>query len=122
MAEDESFELYDLKVEWVGGDEPCWCGAKAGDYFTLQGEHIEFAPGTKWSIYTLAPLLPVLPAKQRETHANDWMTTDTELACPDPNCGARFRISRTGKRKFRHSETTAVRLDPNAGLGEKGRV
>ena len=44
------------------------------------------------------------------TDDNDWMTTDTEIACPDPNCGARFRISRTGKSAFRHSETTVVPL------------
>ncbi len=108
MANDE-FQLYDLKVEWVAGDRPCWCGAKAGDHFTLRGEHIEMPAGQRWSIYTLAPLLPLLPAKQRVTDANDWMTTDTDIACPDPNCGARFRITRDGIRTFRHSETTATK-------------
>lgn len=44
------------------------------------------------------------------THENDWMTTDAEIACPDPNCGARFRITRTQKSTFRHSETTVVPL------------
>jgi len=61
---------------------------------------------------TLAALLPLLPAKQRETHPNDWMTTDAEVACPDPYCGGRFRITRIGKRIFRHSEVTLVPLDP----------
>lgn len=110
MADDE-FELYDLKVEWMAGDRPCWCGAKAGDHFYLRGEHIEMGPGVKWSIYTMSELLPLLPAKQRMTHPHDWMTTDTEVACLDPNCGSRFRISRVGKRTFRHSETTAVKLE-----------
>ena len=32
-------------------------------------------------------LLPLLPAKQRDTHPNDWMTTDMEVACPDPKSG-----------------------------------
>jgi uncharacterized repeat protein (TIGR04076 family) len=105
MAEDE-FTLYDLKVEWEAGDKPCWCKAKAGDHFILSGEHITFPPGQHWSIYTLAALLPLLPAKQRATHANDWMTTDARVACPDPNCGARFRITRMGTRTFRHSEVT----------------
>jgi hypothetical protein len=40
------------------------------------------------------------------------MTTDAEVACPDPNCGARFRITRTGSRTFRHAEVTAVPLPP----------
>jgi hypothetical protein len=53
----------------------------------------------------------LLPAKQRETHPHDWMTTDTELACPDPHCGARFRITRTGRSAFRHGEVTRVPLD-----------
>jgi len=109
MADDD-FELYDLKIEWLAGDRPCWCGAQAGDHFYLRGEHIDMPAGQTWSIYTLAALLPLLPAKQRPTHANDWMTTDTDIACPDPNCGSRFRISRVGTRRFRHSETTATPL------------
>jgi hypothetical protein len=46
------------------------------------------------------------------THPHDWITTDTEVACPDPNCGARFRIMRIGTRTLRHSEVTAVPLPP----------
>ncbi len=40
------------------------------------------------------------------------MTTDTDIACPDPNCGARFRISRIGRRTFRHRDVTVVPLPP----------
>jgi uncharacterized repeat protein (TIGR04076 family) len=61
-------------------------------------------------LYSLAALLPLLPAKQRATDPNDWMSTDAEVACPDPNCPSRFRITRTGKRRFNHSDTTAVPL------------
>ncbi len=39
------------------------------------------------------------------------MSTDAEVACPDPNCSTRFRITRTRKRTFSHAETTAVPLD-----------
>lgn len=122
MPKNDEFSLYDLKIEWIRGDKPCWCGAKEGDYFTLQGEHIEIAPGSKWSIYTLAPLLPLLPAKQRDTDPNDWMTTDCELACPDPNCGSRFRISRQGRRTFRHSETTSVALNPTPSGNQREKT
>jgi hypothetical protein len=55
-------------------------------------------------------LLPLLPAKQRPTHQNDWMTTDAEVACPDPNCPSRFRITRIGTRRFSHAAVTAVPL------------
>ena len=33
-----------------------------------------------------------------------------EIACPDPHCPTRFRITRLGKRVFRHIDTTAVPL------------
>ncbi len=61
-------------------------------------------------MYALAALLPLLPAKQRVTEENDWMTTDCDIACPDPNCGARFRITRTGKRIYSHADVTVVPL------------
>jgi uncharacterized repeat protein (TIGR04076 family) len=106
---DHSFDLYDLRVDWLAG-ETCYCGAQPGDHFLLHGEHLKFPPGQTWSLYTLAALLPILPAKQRPTHPHDWMSTDAVIACPDPNCSSRFRITRTGKRTFRHSEVTAVPL------------
>lgn len=107
----DTFELYDLKVEvTVPPGGPVYCGAKAGDYFELKGEMLYLPPGQGFSIYSLAALLPLLPAKQRATDPNDWMTTDSEVACPDPNCATRFRITRTGKREFSHAATTAVPL------------
>jgi hypothetical protein len=42
------------------------------------------------------------------------MTTDAEIACPDPYCGGRFRITRTGTTTFRHGEVTRVPLPPAA--------
>ena len=107
---DDSFELWDLRVEVTGDPLHMVCGHKVGDYFELSGENLTFPAGQSFSIYALGALLPLLPAKQRMTDNNDWMTTDSDIACPDPNCGARFRISRTGKSTFRHSETTAVPL------------
>ena len=108
---DESFELYDLKVEVTapkGGK--IYCGAKPGDYFELKGEMLHLPPGQGFSIYSLGAVLPLLAAKQRPVDANDWMASDADVACPDPNCSTRFKITRTGKRKFQHSATTAVPL------------
>lgn len=106
----DEFTLWDLKVEVVAGDGEMVCSHRAGDYFELSGENLSLPPGQSFSIYSLAAILPLLPAKQRETAPNDWMTTDAEVACPDPNCGARFRITRTGRRTFRHSDVTRVPL------------
>ena len=113
---DESFELYDLKVEVTapkGGK--IYCGAKPGDYFELRGEMLHLPPGQGFSIYSLGALLPLLAAKQRPVDANDWMATDTDAACPYPYCSTRFHITRTGKRKFQHSATTAVQLKKTKG-------
>jgi uncharacterized repeat protein (TIGR04076 family) len=108
---DDSFELYDLRVEVIAPpDAPIHCGAKVGDYFEVQGEMLYLPNGQGFSIYSLAALLPLLPAKQRPCDPNDWMTSDAEVACPDPNCATRFRIIRTARRRFSHAETTAVGL------------
>jgi uncharacterized repeat protein (TIGR04076 family) len=115
MSADDSFELYDLKVEVVAGERPMVCNHKVGDHFLLSGENLTLPPGQSFPIYPLAALLPLLPAKQRATAPADWMTTDAEVACPDPHCGARFRITRLGRRRFRHAEVTAV---PMPGSGE----
>ena len=110
---DDSFELYDLRVAVIATDRPMVCSHAAGEWFELRGENLTLPPGQAFSIYALAALLPLLPAKQRATHPHDWMTTDTDIACPDPNCGARFRITRIGLRTFRHSEVTVVPLPPS---------
>lgn len=111
MAEtqNDSFALYDLRVEVTAPEGGViYCGAKPGDYFELRGEMLHLPPGQGFSIYSLAALLPLLPAKQRPTHPNDWMTSDADVACPDPNCSTRFRIKRLGLRTFSHAATTAV--------------
>ncbi len=107
---DDNFELYDLRVEVVAPEGGAvYCGAKPGDHFELRGEMLHLPPGQGFSIYSLGALLPLLAAKQRPTHPNDWMTTDAEVACPDPNCTTRFRIKRGEKRRFSHATTTAVK-------------
>jgi uncharacterized repeat protein (TIGR04076 family) len=109
--QDAGFDLYDLRVEVVGPtDRPIYCGARLGDYFELHGEMLKLPPGQGFSIYSLAALLPLLPAKQRVTDPYDWMSTDAEIACPDPNCPTRLRITRLGRRHFRRTEVTGVAL------------
>ena len=109
---DDSFTLYDLRVEVVRGPRPMVCNHRAGDYFEVSGENLTLPPGASFPIYPLAALLPFLPAKQRVTADNDWMSSDELIACPDPHCGGRFRIRRVGRRRFRHSQVTAVPLPP----------
>ncbi len=102
----DSFTLYNLRVEVVETDRPMVCGHNAGDYFLVVGEDLVFPENSSFSMYALSALLPLLPAKQRVLQANDWMLSDSLIACPDPNCGAVFKITRTGTQEFRHSECT----------------
>ena len=113
---DDRFTLHDLRVEVVATGRPMVCDHREGEYFLVIGEKLVFPEGGRRSfpMYPLAALLPLLPAKQRDTADNDWIP-DAEVACPDPHCGARFRITRVGRRSFRHSETTAVPLPPVEG-------
>jgi len=108
MADMGEFYLYDLKVEVVLDGRTPVCRHVEGESFTVEGETLVFGPGQRVSMYALAAVLPLLPARQRETDAHDWMSTDAEVACPDPHCGGRFRITRLGKRRFTHAETTGL--------------
>jgi len=110
---DDSFELYDLRVEVVLAKDDrrrILCGAKEGDYFELKGEMITLPHEQGFSVYSLAAVLPLLAAKQRCRERRDWMWTDEFIACPDPNCPTKLRILRTGIRMFKHGETTVVPL------------
>jgi uncharacterized repeat protein (TIGR04076 family) len=105
------FELYDLRVEViVPPGARVLCGAKPGDWFELRGEMLYLPPAQGFSIYSLAALMLLLPAKQRTLDPDDWMYSDTEVACPDPNCPSIFKITRLGKRRFERSATTATPL------------
>jgi uncharacterized repeat protein (TIGR04076 family) len=112
MAANDEFSLYDLRVEVAANRGRMMCHERVGDYFEVSGGRLSIPAGQSFPLYALAALLPLLPAKQRETHPNDWMTTDTDIACPDVHCGAVFRIMRLARRTFRHGDESAVPLPP----------
>lgn len=112
---DDTFTLYDLKVEIIATDKPMVCSHKEGDYFLVQGENLVFPETHSFSMYALSALLPLLPAKQRPLHQNDWMLSDSIIACPDPHCGAKFKITRTGTRTFSHGACTVVPIKNEGG-------
>lgn len=106
----ESFTLTNLLITVEGDSSTYVCSHKPGEAFMAVGENLIFDDNKSFSMYALATLLPLLPAKQRQTDANDWMTTDELIACPDPNCGARFKITRTNTTTFKHSDVTKIPL------------
>ncbi|HSX05371.1 MAG TPA: TIGR04076 family protein [Candidatus Saccharimonadales bacterium] len=94
------YDLYDLEITVVGDSETFNCSHKVGDTLVIRGENLSFKVGTEqFSHYALATLTPYIAAKQRVNQKSDWMYYETEIACPDPKCGARFRFERVGKKE-----------------------
>lgn len=104
---DDMFRIYDLKVEVEAGDKPFVCSHRVGDYFLVEGEN-GVPEGAWFSMYSLSCLASPASVKERPLQPNDWMLSDCLIACPDPNCGARFRITRTKERIQSHGACTVV--------------
>ena len=108
QKDEPGFWLYDLRVETVLDGRTPVCRHVEGESFRVIGEALVFETETRISMFALASVLPLLAAKQRDTDPHDWMTTDAEVACPDPHCGGRLRILREGRRWFSHAATTGL--------------
>lgn len=95
------YKLFDLEIETFGDPKTFNCSHKAGEGLLVKGENIMFKPGTKhFSHYALASLMPYIASKQRATQETDFMYFETDIACPDPRCGALFRLSRLGYKEY----------------------
>lgn len=106
----DTFTLYNLTVSVVGEPKTFVCSHRVGHAFDVIGENLVFGDNNSFSMYALAALLPLIPVKQRKTDENDWISTDDYVHCPDPDCGAQFKISRTDTTQFHHNEVTRVPL------------
>ncbi|MCW5770335.1 MAG: TIGR04076 family protein [Rhodospirillaceae bacterium] len=111
---EESFSLYDLKIEVVHHDhaKPFVCKHKLGDTLFVRGSLVEIPPGQTFGLYAMLAVLPFVPAKQRPTGDNDWMSSDAVIGCTDPYCGAGFRITRLEAKSYPRAAHTVV---PKAG-------
>jgi uncharacterized repeat protein (TIGR04076 family) len=105
---ERGFWLYDLRVDTVLEGRVPVCRHVEGESFRVIGENLVFDGAQHVSMYSLIGILPHLPARQRDTDPDDWMSTDAEIACADPHCGGRFRIVREGRRWFAHAATTGL--------------
>ena len=88
----DTFELFDLRVTVEEIRGACTCAQAVGDSFEVRGGQLSLPPGQGFCLYALQSTIPLLPAKQRALQANDWMSTDTHVVCPDPLCGTLMRI------------------------------
>jgi uncharacterized repeat protein (TIGR04076 family) len=107
VTEESDMQLYDLRVtvEEIGGRSVC--GLSVGDYFELtDSSKLRLPPGGHFCVYALAAVLPLLPAKQRDLPAGDWLERESLVACPDPEERLIMRITRTARRSLRSSDLT----------------
>lgn len=87
--------LYDLRVVVDRIEGRSVCGLQPGDCFTVTGSNeVRLPDGKHFCLYALSAVLPMLPAKQRELAAGDWMAQEGEVACPDPEERLIMRIER----------------------------
>jgi uncharacterized repeat protein (TIGR04076 family) len=95
--------LADLEVRIVGDSKTFNCSHQVGEGLRFTGENFEFLPGTKcFSHYAFAVLVPFIAAKQRATQETDWMYYETDIACPDPQCGAVMRFKRVEPQEYEY--------------------
>jgi uncharacterized repeat protein (TIGR04076 family) len=101
------FELYDLRVTVERIEGRSVCGLQVGDYFDLTESNRVRIPADKhFCIYALSSVLPLLAAKQRQLAANDWLESDSLVACPDPDERLIMRIERTARRTMNSDDLT----------------
>ena len=102
-----AFDLYDLRVTVEKIEGRSVCSLEVGDYFELtESNKLRIPPGKHFCVYALSAVLPLLAAKQRELSANDWMESDSLIACPDPDERLIMRITRIGKRTLNAEDLT----------------
>jgi uncharacterized repeat protein (TIGR04076 family) len=101
------FELYDLRVTVEKIEGRSVCSLQVGDYFELtESNKLRIPPDKHFCIYALSAVLPLLAAKQRQMAADDWLESDSLVACPDPDERLIMRITRIRKRTLNADELT----------------
>src|SRR3972149_6279563 len=121
----DSFKLYDLRVTVVEIRGRSVCGLTVGDWFEVRNSsQLVLPPNRHFCIYALASVIPLLPAKQRELSENDWLASDSLVACPDPEERLIMKIERLAPLDPRKSNLRERgpkdRIAPRRGGSEHG--
>jgi len=99
--------LYDLRVVVERIEGRSVCGLEVGDYFEVtESSRVRIPEGRHFCLYALQSVLPFLAAKMRELPAEDWLSIDSHIACPDPDERVIMRIERIGTRELKTDELT----------------
>ena len=90
-------ELFNLRIVVDRIEGRPVCGLKVGDYFELtNSSELRISPGKHFCMFAISAVLPLLPIKARKLASDDWLETDSLVACPDPDERIVMRIERTG--------------------------
>ncbi len=110
MRDDEQapdMRLYDLRVTVESIEGRSVCGMRVGDFCEVTNSNeLRIPEGRHFCMYALGSALPLLPAKQRDLPAEDWLERDTRVACPDPDERLIMRIDRIGTVDLRSGDLT----------------
>ena len=88
-------ELFDLRIVVDRIEGRSVCGLSIGDYFEVtNSSQVRIPEGKHFCMFAIASILPLLPAKQRQLPADDWLERDSFVACPDPDERLVMRIER----------------------------
>lgn len=100
-------ELFDLRVIVERIEGRSVCGMQVGDYFELvNSSELRLPTGRHFCIFALQAVLPLLPAKQRQLPAVDWLEQDSLVCCPDPDERLIMRIERVRRRRLNSADLT----------------
>jgi uncharacterized repeat protein (TIGR04076 family) len=91
--------LYDIRVTVERIEGRSVCGLAVGDYFEVtESNRVRIPEGRHFCLYAMQAVMPLIPAKQRQLAAEDWLERDNLVCCPDPDERVIMRIERTGER------------------------
>ncbi|MGH3448357.1 MAG: TIGR04076 family protein [Nocardioidaceae bacterium] len=100
-------EVYDLRVVVDRIEGRSVCGLEVGDYFEVtESNQLRIPEGKHFCIYALAAVLPLISAKQRKLAPGDWISHDSQVACPDPDERVIMRVERGPLRSLKTEDLT----------------
>ena len=67
------------------------CGIAVGDWFEIDGSRLR-TPNGPFCPYAIAAVIPVLPLRQVDLPADDWLIRKPYIGCPDARENVVMRI------------------------------
>ena len=103
----QPFTIFDVRITVVAIEGRSVCGLTIGDYFdVVNSSQVQIPAGKHFCLYAMAAIMPLIPAKQRQLAAADWLERDTLIACPDPEERLIMQIERINQRVMDSEELT----------------